>query len=90
MSRTNADAILEQSSMSIPVYVPVAAFDKVTPETVDKSVKEKHVVPDAAQDVEAYEDQTNPSAAEDVGASKELSNQNATTATESFGSSSES
>ncbi|MCI85854.1 hypothetical protein A2U01_0107133, partial [Trifolium medium] len=56
----------------------------VTPEIIDKSVKEKHVIPDAAQDVEASKDQTNPSAAKDVGASKELSNQNATTATESF------
>ncbi|MCI87651.1 hypothetical protein A2U01_0108935, partial [Trifolium medium] len=51
--------ILEQSSMSIPVYVPVAASDKVTPEIIDKSVKEKHVTPDVVQDVEASEDQTN-------------------------------
>ncbi|MCI73118.1 hypothetical protein A2U01_0094382, partial [Trifolium medium] len=77
VSRTNADATLEQSSMS----VPVAASDKVTPKIVDESVKEKHDIHDAAQDVEASKNQTNPSAAEDVGTSKELSKQNATTAT---------
>ncbi|MCI35813.1 hypothetical protein A2U01_0057034, partial [Trifolium medium] len=52
-------------------------------------MKEKTITPDAAQDVEASEDQTNPNVAQDVGASKDLSNPNAATITESFGSSSE-
>ncbi|PNX80080.1 hypothetical protein L195_g036075, partial [Trifolium pratense] len=87
-SRTNVDAIDGQSSMSIPLDVPVGAFDKAIPEIVDKSVKEKPGVPDAAQDVKAPDDPTD--AEKDVEASKELSNPNAATATESFGSSSES
>ncbi|MCI73619.1 hypothetical protein A2U01_0094883, partial [Trifolium medium] len=42
--------------MSIPVYVPVATSNEVTPEIADESMKEKHDTPDAAQDVEASKD----------------------------------
>ncbi|MCI06355.1 hypothetical protein A2U01_0027414, partial [Trifolium medium] len=66
-SRTNYDAVVRQSSMSVPVNVPVAASDKATPEIVDESVKEKNITHDAAQDVEASEDQINPNVAQDVG-----------------------
>ncbi|MCI51607.1 hypothetical protein A2U01_0072851, partial [Trifolium medium] len=39
VSRTNTDVTLEQ--LSIPLFVPVAAADKATSETVNESVKEK-------------------------------------------------
>ncbi|MCI51866.1 hypothetical protein A2U01_0073110, partial [Trifolium medium] len=71
-SRTNAETTIGQSSLSVPVATP----DNATPETVDESMKEKTVTPDAAQDVEASEEQTNPNAAQDVEASKDLSNPN--------------
>ncbi|MCI84178.1 hypothetical protein A2U01_0105454, partial [Trifolium medium] len=55
-SRTNAETIVGQSSLS----VPVATLDKATSETIDESMKEKTITPDAAQDVEASKDLSNP------------------------------
>ncbi|MCI62093.1 hypothetical protein A2U01_0083350, partial [Trifolium medium] len=55
--------------------VAVATPDKATPETIDESMKEKTITPDAAQDVDA---------------SKDLFNPNDAAFTDSFGSSSES
>ncbi|MCI46041.1 hypothetical protein A2U01_0067281, partial [Trifolium medium] len=71
-SKDNAEIITGQSSLS----VPVATSNKVTPETVDESVKEKiSTSVDAVQDVEASKDLSNPiDAAQDVEASKDLSN----------------
>ncbi|MCI91139.1 hypothetical protein A2U01_0112433, partial [Trifolium medium] len=63
--------------------------DKATPETVDDSMKEKSITPDAVQDVEASEEQTNPKAAQDVEASKDLSNPNDAAFTDSLDSSTE-
>ncbi|MCI50737.1 hypothetical protein A2U01_0071981, partial [Trifolium medium] len=68
---TNAETIIGQSSLSVAVATP----DKTTPETVNESMKEKTITPDAVQDVEASTDLSNPTdAAQDVEASKDLSN----------------
>ncbi|MCI90481.1 hypothetical protein A2U01_0111773, partial [Trifolium medium] len=51
--------------------------DKAIPETVDEFMKEKTItLVDAAQDVEAPEEQIKPNDAHDVEASKDLSNPN--------------
>ncbi|MCI48239.1 hypothetical protein A2U01_0069482, partial [Trifolium medium] len=43
-SKTNAETIIGQSSLSVSVATP----DKATPEIVDESMKEKTIIPDAA------------------------------------------
>ncbi|MCI97850.1 hypothetical protein A2U01_0119151, partial [Trifolium medium] len=61
-SRTDAETIIGQSSLSVPLATP----NKATLENVDE-FKEKTISPDDVQDVEASKDLSNPTdAAQDV------------------------
>ncbi|PNX65186.1 hypothetical protein L195_g054414 [Trifolium pratense] len=84
-SKTVAENFAEASKPNVPENVAIPT--DATADVVDKPEKKTNSNPDAAQDVEPPTDMTD--AAKDVEASKEASSPNAVTATESFGSGSD-